>query len=145
MPLRRGPPRSRRHSTERRFCAGSRIGTRTGGGPGRADATYAAAVSPVVIFSRLQARPGTRAELAAAFDDLHAAVASEPGTLVFTMHAARDEPDVVLFYEVYESDDALAAHRESEAVRAVVGRLDGLLEGAPTITYASVLRSKVPE
>ncbi|HXY94724.1 MAG TPA: putative quinol monooxygenase [Acidimicrobiia bacterium] len=97
---------------------------------------------PVVLFSRLRAVPGRRDELLAAFDELHDAVAREPGTLVFVMHTAVDDPDAVLFYEVYADDDALAAHREGDAVRAVVPRLDGLLAGPPEITYATTERAK---
>jgi quinol monooxygenase YgiN len=93
-------------------------------------------VSEIVIFSRLQAQPGRGAELAAAFDDLNDAVTREPGTITFSMHVARDDPDTILFYEVYADDDALAAHRESDAVRDVVRRLDGLLTGPAEITYA---------
>lgn len=100
---------------------------------------------PVVIFSRLQARPGRRDELARAFDELHTAVGDESGTRVFTMHTVRDEPDVLLFHEVYESDDALATHRASQAVESIVGRLDGLLAAPPAVTYASVLREKAAE
>ena len=99
-------------------------------------------MTEIVIFSRLQAQPGRGAELAAAFDDLNDAVANEPGTITFTMHAARDDPDTLLFYEVYADDAALAAHREGNAVRAVVPRLDGLLAAPPEITYASVIRAK---
>lgn len=90
----------------------------------------------IVIFTRLTARPGCRNDLLAAFAPLLDAVAHEPGTEVFAMHTARDEADVVLFYEVYRDDAALAAHRESSAVRAVVPRLGDLLVGPPEITYA---------
>jgi quinol monooxygenase YgiN len=94
-------------------------------------------VAPIVIFTRLQARPGGRDELVAAFDALHAAVSSEPGTTVFAMHVAADDPDVVLFYEAYADDDALARHREGDAVREIVPHLTALLAGAPEITYAA--------
>ena len=99
-------------------------------------------MSEIVIFSRLQAQPGRGAELTAAFDDLNDAVAGEPGTITFTMHVARDDPDALLFYEVYADGDALTAHRESDAVRAVVPRLDGLLANHPEITYAQAIRAK---
>ncbi len=74
-------------------------------------------MAPIVIFTRLTAQPGRRAELLAAFAPLLDAVADEPGTEVFVMHTARDDADVVLFYEVYRDEVALATHRESEAVR----------------------------
>jgi quinol monooxygenase YgiN len=91
----------------------------------------------IAIFTRLTARAGRREDLLTAFAPLLEAVAGEPGTEVFTMHAARDDADVVLFYERYRDEAALAVHRESDAVRAVVPRLADLLVAPPEITYAS--------
>ena len=96
----------------------------------------------IVILSRLRAVPGRRAELLAAFDDLHDAVVGETGTKVFAMHAARDDPDVVVFYEVYRDDESLAAHQDSAAVKALVAKLGELLAGAPEITYLEPVRVK---
>ena len=95
----------------------------------------------IVIFTRLAAAPGRRAELIAAFAPLHDAVGGEPGTAVFAMHAAADEPDVLLGYEVYDDEAALARHRDSDAVRHLVARLDGLLARPPEITYAVPVRA----
>jgi quinol monooxygenase YgiN len=99
-------------------------------------------VAGVVIFTRLRAATGRRDELVAAFGPLHEAVASEPGTTVFAMHAAADDPDTLLFYEAYEDDAALERHRGGAAVRAVVARLEGLLAAPPEVTYARPLRAK---
>lgn len=90
----------------------------------------------MVIFTRLESKPGRREDLLEAFVPLRESVAGEPGTLVFAMHEARDEPDVVLCYEVYADEQALSAHRESAAVRSIVDRLGDLLAGTPVITYA---------
>ena len=98
----------------------------------------------IVIFTRLTARPGRRADLLAAFAPLLDAVADEPGTEVFVMHTARDDADVVLFYEAYQDEAALATHRESEAVRAVIPRLGDLLVAPPEITYARPMGATSP-
>ena len=76
----------------------------------------------IVITSRVTAVPGGRDALIAAFDPLHAAVADEPGTVIFAMHEA--DENGLFFYEVYRDEAALAAHRDSAAVRDLVGRLD---------------------
>ena len=94
----------------------------------------------IVITSRLTAMPGGRDALIIAFEQLHAAVADEPGTLVFAMHEAGE--DELFFYEVYRDEAALAAHRDSPAVRDLAGHLDGLLDGPPVITYLTPLRTK---
>jgi quinol monooxygenase YgiN len=99
-------------------------------------------VAPIVIFSRLRARPGRRDDLVAAFGALHDAVAAETGTSVFAMHVATDDPDVVLFYEAYADDAALERHQQGDALREVVPQLSELLAQAPEITYASPVRAK---
>ena len=101
-------------------------------------------MASIVIFTRLTAVPGGRAGLLAAFAPLIDAVAGEPGTEVFAMHTARDDPDVVLFYEAYHDEAALAMHRESEAVQAVIPRLDDLLARPPEITYARPADARSP-
>ena len=91
---------------------------------------------PVVIFTRLTAKPGRRNELLAVLDELGAATSAEPGCQQFVVHAARDEPDLVLGYEVFVDDDAVVAHRATEPVRVATERLGELLAGAPEIVYA---------
>ena len=92
---------------------------------------------PVVIFTRLLAKPGRGAELLAILEDLATATGDEPGNEVFVVHAARDEPDAVLGYEVFRDDDALAAHRATDAVRVAQERLGDVLAEAPEIRYAT--------
>jgi len=90
----------------------------------------------IVIFTRLTAAPGRRDELLAMLDELGVATRAEPGCQQFMVHAARDEPDAVLGYEVFVDDDAVVDHRATEAVRVAQERLPGLLTKPPEITYA---------
>jgi quinol monooxygenase YgiN len=89
-----------------------------------------------VIFTRLVARAGKLDELRKVLDDLAVATRAEPGCEQFVVHAARDESGVLLGYEVFADDDALAAHRATDAVAEARARLDELLDEPPTITYA---------
>jgi quinol monooxygenase YgiN len=91
----------------------------------------------VIIFTRLIAHEGRLAELREVLDELTVATRAEPGCEAFAVHAACDEPDVLLGYEVFRDDAALAEHRATEAVARARARLDGLLVAPPTITYAS--------
>ena len=97
-------------------------------------------VGRIVIFSRLEAVAGRRDDLVAAFAALHDAVVDEPGTAVFAMHTAAEEPDVFFLYEVYDDEAALARHRAGTAVRDVLPRLEGLLARPPEVTYAAPVR-----
>jgi quinol monooxygenase YgiN len=94
-------------------------------------------VAQVVIFTRLTASPGRRDELVAALEKLGAATRREAGAEIFVVHPARDEPEVVLGYEVFADDAALTTHRASEHVAAIGPQLTELLAAPPEITYAS--------
>jgi quinol monooxygenase YgiN len=99
-------------------------------------------VPGIVIFTRLRAAPGRVDALRAAFEPLHMAASGEPDTVVFAVHVAADDPNLLLCYEVYADDAALARHRSSGAVRDAVSSFGELLDGAPEITYARLLRGK---
>jgi len=60
-------------------------------------------------------------------------LAKEPGTLVYTVHQRKDEPATFVFYEKYESDEALAQH--SENLKAVGGDFAAILAGRPEIVF----------
>ena len=91
----------------------------------------------IVIFTRLTALAGRRDDLIASLESLADATNREPGAETFVLHAARDEPDVVLGYEVFRDDAALAAHQASGHVAAIGPTLVALLAAPPEITYAS--------
>ena len=90
----------------------------------------------IVIFTRLTAVPGRRDELLTMLNELGVATRAEPGCEQFVVHAARDEPNLVLGYEVFVDDDAVVDHRATEAVKVAQERLPELLTGPPEITYA---------
>jgi len=76
----------------------------------------------------MRAHPGRRAELLELVRELvDAAAADEPGTLVYVMHEAVDDPDVVVSYELFADEDALEAHKTSPVVAAVMPRLGALV------------------
>ena len=93
----------------------------------------------IVIFAKLTAQPGQRDELTRGLDTIRVDAESEPGTLVFTVHTARDNDDVVLCYEVYRDEAAMAEHREGKALLAFMDGIGDLIAGAPEITYAQVV------
>jgi quinol monooxygenase YgiN len=89
----------------------------------------------IAIFTRLTAKPGRRDDLLAALAELAVSTRAEPGNEQFAIHAARDEPDVVLGYELFVDENAIDAHRATEPVRVARERLDDLLTEPPEITY----------
>ena len=93
----------------------------------------------IVIFATLHAKPGRRDELARGLDAIRVEAETEPGTLVFAVHNARDDENVVLCYEAYRDEAAIAAHREGRALRTLMDTIDGLIDGPPELHYATVV------
>ncbi|WP_027856844.1 putative quinol monooxygenase [Marinobacterium jannaschii] len=66
------------------------------------------------IVVKNQLKPGCRdAYLAAMLPNAKASVEHEPGCLVFDVLEAREEPDTFYLYEIYQSEAALQAHKET--------------------------------
>ena len=70
------------------------------------------------VIARIEAQPGKGDELAAAAQEMVAAVEAEAGTLVYALNRSIKEPDVLWFYELYTDSDALKAHGTSDAMKA---------------------------
>ena len=85
------------------------------------------------MFVKLSTQPGKRAELLAALDQMLDAVESEPGTQVYSIHTDNSDENAVWIFELYESDDAMAAHSGSDAMKALMGSLGPLLGDAPIL------------
>lgn len=89
----------------------------------------------ITVVAKFQAQPGKEAELQAAFEDLLKGVREKEAgsTLVYALHTLDSDPAVFLFYEQYASAEAFAAHGQTEHMRALFGKLGGLLAGRPVI------------
>jgi quinol monooxygenase YgiN len=94
----------------------------------------------------MRAHPGRRAELLDLLRALvDAAGTDEPGTLVYVMHAADDDPDVVVSYELFADEAALETHKVSPAVAAVMPRLGALVAEGSFRRLDPVLSTGLPD
>ena len=96
----------------------------------------------IVVTARLKAKPGQGDQLAEALGKLVDAVADEEGTELFVMHRVSDDPDAVVFYEVYRDQDALDAHRKNPALAASGPALGELLGEPPVLTTLAPVKAK---
>ncbi len=60
-------------------------------------------------------------------------VREEPGNHAYVFHRSTENPSVFMFYEAYEDEGALAAHRAHLKEMGI--DLSTLLEGAPTLEF----------
>jgi len=82
---------------------------------------------PLALVVRFTLRSGANDD----FDALVARTvdqirAHEPGTLVYAVHAS--EPDLRLFYELYESNDAFEAHERQPHVQHFLAEREQYLD-----------------
>lgn len=96
----------------------------------------------MAAFVKLQAQPGKRDELVAAFEGLLTAVKEEAGTLLYALHTDDNDADVVWFYELYSDKAAQEAHSGSDAMKATFPKLAGLLAGRPEMNMATPVGGK---
>jgi quinol monooxygenase YgiN len=97
----------------------------------------------IAVFATLKAQPGKGQELADAFSSLYEGpLDAEAGTEVHALHRSKDDPDTVIFYELYSDDDALKSHSSSEALTSVFPKLASLLAGRPEIIQAEPVKAK---
>jgi quinol monooxygenase YgiN len=93
-------------------------------------------MSKVTVVAKVRAAKGKGDALAALLVEQAAAVRSaEPGCLVYRPHRSTKDPEVFLFYEIYQDDAAVDAHRKAPHLTAFRERRDreGLTEGAVEI------------
>jgi quinol monooxygenase YgiN len=107
---------------------------------GRTPSERKVIVGSIALFGKITAHPGKGDELVAAFAPLFAHAETEPGTEVYVLHRAQDDPDVLMFYELYTDAAALEAHRTSEAMAAAAQQF-GPLIAAGEGTVADVVRA----
>lgn len=87
----------------------------------------------LTVVATIRAVKGNGDALAALLAEQAAAVRkAEPGCLVYRPHRSTEDPDVFLFYEMYQDDAAFEAHRKAPHLAAYRERREreGLTEGA---------------
>ena len=73
-----------------------------------------------VIVARWRPRAGEEEKIAAILRKLAAKIRDEPGNVSFAAHRAKDDPNDILLYEIYESEAAFNAHRETPHFKTCV-------------------------
>jgi quinol monooxygenase YgiN len=99
-------------------------------------------MSKVGAIAKLTAQAGKRDELAAALDDVMQAVEAEEGTLHYVLHADAKDDTVLWMTEIYTGQDALTAHMQGDAFKALGPKLGALLGGAPELFFTAPLKGK---
>lgn len=90
-------------------------------------------MSERVLFATIKLKPGKKEALRAAFEPMYAQVATEPGTLQYTL-VDGDEVDTLYVIERYADQDAMDAHMASPAMAALGAALADCVAGGGMVT-----------
>jgi autoinducer 2-degrading protein len=101
-------------------------------------------MSQVSLLARFTAKEGKGDEIVAAFAPIIDQVRNEPGTLLYVMNRAKDNPDVFWFAELYADDAAFAAHGASEAMANAMPTLGPLIAESELVVSEPVLGKGLP-
>jgi (4S)-4-hydroxy-5-phosphonooxypentane-2,3-dione isomerase len=101
-------------------------------------------MAQVSMLAKVTAKEGKGDELVAAFEPLIDQVRNEPGTLLYVMNRAKDNPNVFWFSELYADDDALAAHSGSDAMAQAGPKLGPLIAESELVLGEPVLAKDFP-
>jgi len=88
------------------------------------------------IIATLKAQEGKQSEFEAVFAELSKAVrVGEPGNKLYSMFRSRKDKNTYIVMEIYDGEEALNAHRQSEHFRKAGPKIGATLAGPPDIHY----------
>ena len=85
----------------------------------------------LVLLVEFHAAPGRLEDLRRALLDVVGPTRDEPGCLLYDLHDDPADPDHLVFYEIWESAAAHAAHDATTHIRSLVTLLPELTRDAP--------------
>jgi quinol monooxygenase YgiN len=87
----------------------------------------------MIVVAKMKAKKGSEQEFEAALRDMVSKVASEEGTIAYTLHRSLGDATEFLFYEKYKDQEAFARHSETAHFKELMGIVAPLLDGAPSV------------
>ena len=93
----------------------------------------------VAIVARVTVREGEAEEYVAAFTPLLEQARTEPGTLLYALHRAKDDPHVFWTTEIYADAAAFAAHGASDVHAAAAPVFTELIARADVMIGETIM------
>jgi len=87
----------------------------------------------VIIAGTVQIKPEVREEALTAARQVAVATQAEAGCVIYQFYADITEPNKFLAFEVWETDEALANHFQTEHIQVFQQKLPDFLAGKPDI------------
>ena len=88
---------------------------------------HSAEQQPVVRMAHIEVKPGFRdAFIASVTEGMRTSVQTEPGVLALYCVADKKNPDKLIFFEIYASEEAYQAHRATPHVKKYIEKTKDL-------------------
>ena len=81
----------------------------------------------LIITAKVRLKPGASEEFLEAYRVMRPQVMNDPGAIVYTLHRSAADPDVFIFYEQYDSQEAFDCHLSTDHFKALAARIDPLM------------------
>jgi len=88
----------------------------------------------LIVIARIKAKPGMEEVTKAELQKLVAPTLVEEGCIKYDLHESTTEPTEFVFYEIWESQEALDKHSQSEHLRKFRAERDAFIVGPPEVT-----------
>ena len=95
----------------------------------------------IAVVAKLPIKEGKVDEAIQAVKDFMGHVATEKGTMGYTLNSDKNNPNVLTIIERYQDKDALKAHSEAPQFGEFFQKAAGLLSGEPEMTIYRELHS----
>ena len=96
----------------------------------------------MIVVAKLKAQEEKEATLEAALRDMVKKVASEDGTVTYTLHKSSKDPALFMFYEKYKNADALKQHSATPHFKALFATIQPMLAAPPEIEMYQELAAR---
>ncbi|MFG1342455.1 putative quinol monooxygenase [Xanthobacter autotrophicus] len=101
--------------------------------------TQADAIDHVQLVGTLKARPGKVDALTALIKSIIPDVKKEPGSIAYSMYVDRNDQNVLVMLETWESASALEAHASAAPFRKLAASFGELLSEPPVLVTLRLL------
>lgn len=97
----------------------------------------------ITVIAKLPVQEGKAEETITAIKALMKKVATEEGTLLYSLNRKSSDPNTLIFVERYKDKAALAAHGATPHFKEFSGKLATVLAGKPEITVLDELEAVI--
>ena len=91
-------------------------------------------MAKIYVSAKITAKPGLADQVEKALLEVIPVVRQEKGCLKYDLHRSQDGSPTLLFYEIWASDEDLAAHAASAHMKAMRSSMKDLVAGPSEVS-----------